>query len=51
MARNVEELQIKLRRLGNAAFIREGSIDEGSTAETSEFYVQLSAFNLPPSHF
>ena len=25
--------------------------DEGSIAETSEFYSQLSAFNLPPSHF
>ena len=25
--------------------------DEGSIAETSEFYLQLSAFNLPPSHF
>ena len=25
--------------------------DEGSIAETSEFYLKLSAFNLPPSHF
>ena len=25
--------------------------DEGSIAKTSEFYLQLSAFNLPPSHF
>ena len=25
--------------------------DEGSIAEMSEFYLQLSAFNLPPSHF
>ena len=25
--------------------------DGGSIAETSEFYLQLSAFNLPPSHF
>ena len=25
--------------------------DEGSIAETSEFYLQLSAFSLPPSHF
>ena len=25
--------------------------DEGSVAETSEFYLQLSAFNLPPSQF
>ena len=25
--------------------------DEGSIAETSEFYLQLSAFNLPPSQF
>ena len=25
--------------------------DEGSIAKTSEFYLQLSAFNLRPSHF
>ena len=25
--------------------------NEGSIAETSELYLQLSAFNLPPSHF
>ena len=25
--------------------------DEGSIAEMTEFYLQLSAFNLPPSHF
>ena len=25
--------------------------DEGSIDETSEFYLQLPAFNLPPSHF
>ena len=25
--------------------------DEGSIAETSEFYLQLTALNLPPSHF
>ena len=25
--------------------------DEGSIADTSESYLQLSAFNLPPSHF
>ena len=25
--------------------------DEGSIAEMSEFYLQLTAFNLPPSHF
>ena len=25
--------------------------DEGSIAETSEIYLQLPAFNLPPSHF
>ena len=24
---------------------------DGSIVETSEFYLQLSAFNLPPSHF
>ena len=27
------------------------SPDEGSIAGTSEFYLQLSVFNLPPSHF
>ena len=27
------------------------SPDEGSIAETSEFYLQLSAFSLPTSHF
>ena len=25
--------------------------DEGSIAETSEFYLRLPAFNLPPYHF
>ena len=25
--------------------------DEGSIAKPLEFYLQLSAFNLPPSHF
>ena len=42
------------RTVGRSVGVRSGDYQifgDGSIAETSEFYLQLSAFNLPPSHF
>ena len=47
------DLRARTRLFLRAHFqiLRHNELPYGSMAETSEFYLQLSAFNLPPSLF